>query len=107
MQNVIIVVEHAKGQTRKVTFELATQARKLADALGGKAHALVLGAGAAQLAEQLQTYPLDAVHMTEDPDIDAFLIDPTIAYLDAAAKAIGPAIILVPNTMFGRDVAGR
>ena len=31
MQNVIAVVEHRKGQTRKVTYELATEARALAD----------------------------------------------------------------------------
>jgi electron transfer flavoprotein alpha subunit len=55
MQNVIVFVEHAKGQTRKVTFELATQARRVADALGGKAHAVVLGDGAAGLADQLKS----------------------------------------------------
>jgi electron transfer flavoprotein alpha subunit len=107
MQNVIIFVEHSKGQTRKVTFELATEARKLADALGGKAHAVVLGAGAAAIADQLKSYPLDTVHVAEDGDVDAFLLDPSIDYLEAAAKSIGPSIILAPNTMYGRDIAGR
>jgi electron transfer flavoprotein alpha subunit len=107
MQNVLVFVEHSKGTTRKVTFELATEARKLADALGGKAHAVVLGAGAATLGDQLKTYPLDEVHVAEDGDVDNFLIDPAIDYLEAAAKALGPSIVLVPNTMYGRDIAGR
>ena len=107
MQNVIVFVEHKSGQTRKVTFELASEARKIADALGGKAHAVVLGAGAATLAEQLKKYPLDVVHVAEDRDVDAFLLDPIVDYLEAVAKAIGPSIVLVPNTMQGRDVAGR
>jgi electron transfer flavoprotein alpha subunit len=107
MQHVVVVVEHRKGHTRKVTFELATQARALADKLGGSAHAVVLGDGAAHLAETLATYPLDVVHVAEDPDVDAFLIDPTIAYVEATARAIGPSVVLVPNTMFGRDVASR
>lgn len=107
MKNVIVFVEHRAGQTRKVTYELATQARVLADALGGEAHAVVLGAAAASLAEQLKAYPLDVVHVGEDPDVDAFLVDPVVDYLEAVAASVGPSLLLVPNTMYGRDVAGR
>lgn len=107
MQHVLVVVEHRGGQTRKVTYELATQARTLADALGGNAHAVVLGSGAAALAETLKTYPLDAVHVAEDEDVDRFLIDPTIDYVEAVARGIGSSVVLVPNTMFGRDIASR
>lgn len=107
MKDVLVFVEHKAGQTRKVTFELATEARRLADALGGKAHAVVIGAGAGALAKQLQNYPLDTIHYSEDADADKFLLDPLIDYLEAAAKSIGRCVILVPNTMLGRDVAGR
>ena len=107
MKHVIVFVEHRQGQTRKVTFELATQARVLADQLGGKACAVVVGAGAAQLAEQLKAYPLDAIYVNEDRDVDAFLLDPSVDYLQAAAELVGPALVLIPNTLSGRDVAGR
>ena len=107
MKDVIVYVEHRQGQTRKVTFETATQARKLADALGGKAHAVVLGSGAAALADQLKAYPLDTIHVNDDPDVDKFLLDPVVDYLEAVARATGPALVLVPNTLSGRDVAGR
>src|SRR5579863_8923733 len=107
MQHVLVFVQHKGGVTPKVTFEMATQARKLADQLGGKAHALVVGNGATALAETLKTYPLDAVHVNDDGDADGFLLDPVIDYLEAAARAIGPALILVPNTLTGKDVAGR
>ncbi|MHB8147392.1 MAG: electron transfer flavoprotein subunit alpha/FixB family protein [Vulcanimicrobiaceae bacterium] len=106
MNNVIVYVQHKNGQTPKVTFELATQARVLADKLGGKAHAVVVGAGSSALAEKLKAYPLDAVHVNDDADVDSFLLDPVIDYLEAAAKAVGPALVLVPNTLTGRDVAG-
>ncbi|MEO6835568.1 MAG: electron transfer flavoprotein subunit alpha/FixB family protein [Candidatus Tumulicola sp.] len=107
MKNVIVYVEHRNGQTRKVTFELATEARKLADALGGAAHAVVVGPGAARLAEALKSYPLDIVYFNEDADVDKFLLDPAVDYLEAAARAVGPSLILIPNTLSGRDVAGR
>lgn len=107
MKDVIVYAEHRNGQTRKVTFEMATQARALAGALGGKAHAVVLGAGAAQLAQRLAAYPVDTVHVSEDPDVDAFLLDPVVDYVEAVARAAGPSLILVANTLSGRDIAGR
>jgi electron transfer flavoprotein alpha subunit len=107
VKNVIVYVEHKSGQTRKVTYELATEARKIADALGGAAHAVVVGPGSTQLAESLKAYPLDAIHVNDDADVEKFLLDPAVDYLEAAAKAVGPSLILIPNTLSGRDVAGR
>jgi len=106
MKDVIVYAEHRNGETRKVTYEMATQARALADALGGKAHAVVLGAGATALAERLAQYPLDVVHVNDDPDVDRYLLDPVVDYLEAVARETGPALLLVPNTLSGRDVAG-
>jgi electron transfer flavoprotein alpha subunit len=107
MNNVLVFVQHKNGQTPKVTFEMATQARKLADALGGKAHAIVVGAGSTQLAETLKSYPLDVIHVNDDADVDKYLLDPLVDYVEAAAKAIGPSLVLVANTLTGKDVAGR
>jgi electron transfer flavoprotein alpha subunit len=107
MKDVLVFVQHKNGQTPKVTFEMATQARTLADQLGGKAHAVVVGAGSSQLAQQLAAYPLDVVHYNDDPEVDRFLLDPTVDYVEAAARAIGPALVLVANTLTGKDVAGR
>lgn len=107
MKDVIVYAEHRGGQSKKVTYEMATEARRLADTLSGKAHAVVVGAGSAQLAEQLKGYPLDVIHVNEDADVDKFLLDPVVDYLEIAAKAIGPSLILIPNTLSGRDVAGK
>ncbi len=107
MKNVIVFAEHRQGQTRKVTFELASEARRLAGQLGGKACAVVFGSGAPSLAEQLKAYPLDVVYVSGDADVDAFLLDPSVDYLQAAAELVGPSLILIPNTLSGRDVAGR
>jgi len=107
MKHVLVYVAHKGGVTPKVTFEMATQARKLADQLGGQAHAVVVGPGASQLADTLKTFPLDVVHVNDDKEVDAFLLDPVIDYLEAAAKAVGPSLILIANTLTGKDVAGR
>ena len=90
MKDVLIFVEHVQGQPRRVSFEIATKAKELATALGGTVHAVVLGKNASGAAEQLKAYPVDTIHVAEDPDIDAFFIDPSVDYLEAAAKAVGP-----------------
>jgi electron transfer flavoprotein alpha subunit len=107
VRDVIAFIEHTAGTPRRVSLELASAAKDLASELGGKSHAVVVGKGAQSIANTLRSYPVDAIHVAEDPDVDAFLIDPIVDYLEAVAKAVGPAVILVPNTMVGRDVGSR
>ncbi len=59
------------------------------------------------MVEQLKKYPLDVIHLTEDPDVEKFLIDPEVDYVEAVAREAGPSLILVPNTMLGRDIGSR
>src|SRR6202011_3498131 len=66
MQNVIAFIEHKHGTIRRSSLEAATQARTLADQLGGKAHAVVAGDGAQQAAETLKKYPLDQIHVADE-----------------------------------------
>jgi len=103
MQHVIAFIEHKHGTIRRSSLEAATQARTLADQLGGKAHAVVAGAGAAQAVETLKRYPLDQIHVSDE---DRFL-DGAVDAVEAVAKAVGPALVLVGNTMIGRDVGSR
>lgn len=107
MKNVLVFVEHREGHTRKVSFELATEARRIADRLGGSACAVAAGKGASKVAQLLANFPLDRVYVNDDPDVDAFLLDPLADYVEAAARALGPSLVLIPNTLSGRDVAGR
>src|SRR5271165_888377 len=107
MRDVIAFIEHSGATPRRASLEIATKARELAGALGGKARAVVVGRDAAAIAETLKRYPLDAIHVANDGEADEFLLDPSIDYLEAVARASGPALILVPNTMIGRDVGSR
>ncbi|HTJ25621.1 MAG TPA: electron transfer flavoprotein subunit alpha/FixB family protein [Candidatus Limnocylindria bacterium] len=103
IQNVIAFIEHAKGAPRRVALEAATQARTIADALGGKVHAVVCGPGAAQAAHVLTKYPVDEIHVSEE---DRF-IEGAVDALETVARNAGPSLVLVGNTMLGRDVGSR
>lgn len=107
MRDVLVFIEHTAGQPRRVSYEMATKAKELATTLGGVVHAVVLGKDAGAAAEAIKAYPVDKIHVSEDDDIEAFLVDPSVDYLEAAARAVGPSLILVPFTMIGRDVGSR
>jgi electron transfer flavoprotein alpha subunit len=106
VKDVIAFIEHRRGQARRVSLEAATAARSIADQLGGQAHAVIVGGDAVAVAEQLASYPLDRIHLWADASIDG-LIDPSVDALSDVAESTGPALILVGNTMIGRDVASR
>ena len=61
MSNVLAVLEQRDGALRKVSHEVVTGARRLADALGGSVDALILAAGTVQGAEQLGRFGADKV----------------------------------------------
>jgi electron transfer flavoprotein alpha subunit len=107
MRNVLVYAEHHRGVTRKVTFEMASEAARVAAALGGTATAVAIGPESSRLAEQLRGYPLERVLVNDDPDVERFLLDPIVDYLEGAARQIGPSLVMIPNTLSGRDVAGR
>ncbi len=106
MQNVIAYIEHRGGAPRRSSLEVACAARTLAEQLGGKALAVVAGAGAGDAAAALQKYVAE-VHVLDDAALAPFGIDPHVDALAAVAKAAGPSVILAGNTMIGRDVASR
>ena len=107
MRNVLVYAEHHHGVTRKVTFEMASEAARAAAVLGGTATAVAVGPESTRLAEQLRGYPLERILVNDDADVERFLLDPIVDYLEAAARQIGPALVMIPNTLSGRDVAGR
>lgn len=107
MRDVIVFIEQRAGTPRRVSFELATKAQELAAALGGKTHGVVAGAGAAQAAEATKSYGLGTLHVADGGATAEYFIDPLVDALESVAKAAGPSLILVPNTMVGRDVGSR
>ena len=62
-KGVWIIAEQRDGALRKISMELASTARKLADALGDEVSAVLLGSGIEGLAAQLGKYGVDKVYV--------------------------------------------
>jgi len=106
-KGVWIVAEQRDGALRKISFELASTARKLADQTGDEVGAILLGSGIEGLAAQLGKYGVDKVYVGDGPALEPYISE---AHAEAAAKIIkenDPAILLLGASVQGKDLAAR
>jgi electron transfer flavoprotein alpha subunit len=104
-QDILAVAEYADGVFRKVSFEALSQGRRMADTLGGKLVAVVLGDGVQDAAKQLAAYGADRILAAEHSDLKHYL---TETYTHVTAEIIGketPAFVLMGATTQGKDLA--
>jgi electron transfer flavoprotein alpha subunit len=105
MPNGVLVFGEAteEGQLNPVTAELVGAGK----ALGGPVTVALLGSGVQALAEQAGSYGAQKVIVVDDALLKDYVGD---AYLPAAeriSKEVDPAVILLGQTMMGRDLAPR
>ncbi|MDR0570793.1 MAG: electron transfer flavoprotein subunit alpha/FixB family protein [Clostridiales Family XIII bacterium] len=102
-----IIVEQSKLEIRKVSLELISQGRILADKTGEPLVAVILGKGIAGLADKVAAYGADKVILIEDDKLENYT---TGAYTSALNKVIRkeePQAVLLGNTAIGKDLAPR
>ncbi|MBC5806208.1 MAG: electron transfer flavoprotein subunit alpha [Candidatus Eremiobacter antarcticus] len=107
MKVVLALAEQSEGRVRRIGSEMASKASELASALGVPSGAVVLGRGAQDAAEQLRATPVDTIYTGEDMKIEEYLVDPAVDALEALLRQVGSALLLVPASNFGKDIAAR
>ena len=106
MAGVIAVLEQRDGALKRVSYEALTAARSLADALGGEAHALVIGPSGIGTGD-VGTYGADKVLVAADDGLKLYQAD---HYAQIAAAQVGAgdyAAAILPATALGKDLAPR
>src|SRR5947208_962113 len=104
MSEILVLVEHADGEVKKVTYELLTAARQL----GEPAAVVVAAPGtAAKLREALASYGAAKVYVAESDDAVSYLVTPKVDVLAALVAQASPAAVLIAATAEGKEVAGR
>ena len=66
MNNIFVYIELENGAVADVSLELLTKGRELADELGVKLEAVVLGHGVAGIEKELAKYGADTVWVADD-----------------------------------------
>jgi electron transfer flavoprotein alpha subunit len=106
-KGVWIVAEQRDGVFRKISFELASTARKLADVLGEEVCAVLCGAGVEGIAGQLGKYGVDRVFVADDPALEPYTTDAHGLAMAKIVKENDPAILLLGASTQGKDLSAR
>jgi electron transfer flavoprotein alpha subunit len=97
-----VFAEQRHGVLAPVTAELLGEARRLAEPLGVKVAAILLGDRVADLSEALLASGADKVYVAEHPLLQDFLEETYAAALTELALKYQPEIILAGATYLGR-----
>jgi electron transfer flavoprotein alpha subunit len=106
-KGVWIVAEHRDGAFRKISFELASTARKLADQLGEEVGAVLLGSGIEGIAAELGKYGVDKVYVADNAIFEPYTTDAHAAAIAKVVKENDPSILLLGSSAQGKDLSAR
>jgi electron transfer flavoprotein alpha subunit len=107
-QDVLVVAEQRNGSIRKVTWEVLSEGKRLADKLGQNMVALLIGGeGISSRAEELGQWGAAKVYVAEHPELAPYRTNPYTKVVVDLAKDIDPNIILMGASSTGKDLAPR
>ena len=106
-KGVWIVAEQRYGAFRKISFEIASTARKLADQLGEEVSAVLLGSGIEGIAGELGKYGVDKVFVADQPIFEPYTTDAHAAAIAKVVKENNPSILLFGASAQGKDLSAR
>lgn len=102
-----IIIEQSKLVIRKVSLELLSQGRILADQTGEPLVAVILGKGVAGLAQQVASYGADKVILVDDDKLADYTTGAYTSVLNQLIRKEEPQAVLLGNTAVGKDLAPR
>ena len=102
-----VFAEQREGQLQKVSLELLGEGRKIADKLGSKLTALLIGKKVQNLVEDLSRHGADEVLVVDAPELEHYTTDGYTKAICELANAKKPNIIFIGATFIGRDLGPR
>jgi len=102
-----VFAEYSDGSLRKVTFEILSEARKIADKIGEELCAVIVGDQLEALAEKCGPYGADKVYIVENTALKEYTTEGYTKALTDLVKQHQPSILLGGATVTGRDLFPR
>ncbi|MFB6134113.1 MAG: electron transfer flavoprotein subunit alpha/FixB family protein [Halanaeroarchaeum sp.] len=106
-EDVWVFIEQHDGEVAKVSWELLSEGRKLADKKDERLVALVMGEDVEEIADEAIVRGADHVLDADDPIFEPYRAGPYGAQFADLVEDRHPDIALIGGTHTGRDFAGR
>ncbi len=104
MTAILAWVEHADWHADRLSLEMLTLARGLADATGLPLHAALAGDGAEAAARELGGHGVATAHLIAHPRLDAYAPEALAASVAQLATTLTPAAVVAPGSERGTEV---
>ncbi len=104
---ILIVAEERDGNLRKVSYELVTVAKEMAQGLGGTVEAVTLGHTIGACADAMSKTGVSKVYTADNPALQTFAPESFTAVLAEIIKKVQPAVVLWPATGHGKELGAR
>lgn len=106
-RGVWVFAEQREGELQKVSLELLGEGRKIADKLGVKLTALLLGDNVRGLADTLGRHGADEILVAENELLKHYTTDGYTKVICDLANERKPGILFIGATFIGRDLGPR
>lgn len=106
-KGVWVFAEQREGSLQKVSLELLGEGRKIADKLGVKLTALLLGQNIGELAKELVAFGADEVLVADSELLANYTTDGYTKVICDLANERKPEILFIGATFIGRDLGPR
>lgn len=106
-KDVYVFIEQRDGKIQNVAFELLGEARALADKLGEKVVAILVGHDMKGLPEECIAFGADEVVVADAPELEVYTTEPYAQAIHQIIEARKPAVVLFGATTIGRDLGPR
>ena len=102
-----VFAEQREGHLEKVSLELLGEGRKIADNLGVKLTALLLGSGIKYLGKGLRNHGADEVLVVDNKELEHYTTDGYTKVICDLVNKRKPGILFIGATFIGRDLGPR
>jgi len=106
-KGVMIYAEVAEGKLMAIATELLGCGRKLADDLGEELSAVLVGNNVSGLAQEVIAGGADKVYVVDDQQLKDYQTDPYTSVMAKVVEQVLPRILILGQTVIGRDLAPR
>lgn len=107
MKNIFVYCEIDEGQVVDVSLELLTKGKSLAEELGCKLEAIIIGSELKDIEKQVMPFGVDVVHIADEKRLYPFSTLPHASILTKLFEEEKPQIVLFGASSVGRDIAPR
>jgi electron transfer flavoprotein alpha subunit len=105
MAELWVVVDHEKGEPKKVSLQMLSAGRRIGEKLGHDLVAVFAGTGFDAAKEKLAKYGASKALVAEGEDLEGYLVQPGVDLLTKLVQERSPEVLIFASVPYGKDLA--